>query len=64
MKYQFKCPQCKSARVYEEISIVAKRSLNTDKIFDINKNNVDNTFDDHAYCGKCGYIGDPTEFEL
>jgi len=52
-----KCPNCGSTRIYQEISVVAKQNVNTNRIYDINKNNIDNIFEPY-YCEKCGWSDD------
>lgn len=49
-----KCPNCGSTRLYNEISIMAKKNVNTGKIYSINKDNEDNFFEP-LYCDKCGW---------
>jgi predicted nucleic-acid-binding Zn-ribbon protein len=56
MKKQ-KCPNCGSTRLYSEISIMAKQNVNTLRIYDINKFNLDNAFQ-ITYCEKCGWADD------
>lgn len=48
------CPECGSRRIYHEVSIVAKRSPNTGRIYDINKDYIDSMFQPY-YCEKCGW---------
>jgi predicted nucleic-acid-binding Zn-ribbon protein len=52
-----KCPNCNSTMLYREISISAKQYINTGKIADIEKDNIDNVFDP-LYCKKCGWSDD------
>ena len=50
-----KCPNCKSTRIYQVISICAKQSVNTGRIYGLSKHNeIDNAFDPY-YCEKCGW---------
>ena len=53
-----KCPNGKSTKIYQEISICAKQMVNTGRIFDINKANIDNAFEPY-YCQNCGWSDDP-----
>lgn len=49
-----RCPNCGSTRLYNEISIMAKKNINTAKVYGINKDNEDNFFEP-TYCDKCGW---------
>ena len=51
-----KCPNCKSTRLYNEISVVAKQGVNTGKTYGITET-IDNIFEP-IYCEKCGWCDD------
>ena len=49
-----RCPNCNSTRLFNEVSIVARKNVNTERIYGIDKNNEDNFFEP-IYCEKCGW---------
>lgn len=57
------CPKCKSTRVYQEVSVVAKRNMNTRKVYDVNKDKFDNEFCETLDCDKCGHNDKWERFE-
>lgn len=49
-----RCPNCNSTRLYNQISVVAKKNVNTGKIYGVDKTYQDNFFEP-IYCEKCGW---------
>lgn len=51
------CPECGSRKVYVEVSVLAKMSPNTERIYD-RTNDVDNEFwGAGCGCDNCGWTG-------
>ena len=49
-----KCPKCGSLRLYREVSVVARLNINTDKVYNIEKDTFDGCYD-IVYCERCGW---------
>lgn len=60
----YKCPKCKSTRIYQEVSVVAKRNVNTERVYDVNKEYIDGDYTEYLYCDKCGYEDEWEKFEV
>jgi predicted Zn-ribbon and HTH transcriptional regulator len=49
-----RCPNCNSTRLFNEVSIVARKNVNTGRVYNIDKSNEDDFFEP-TYCEKCGW---------
>ena len=61
MKY--KCPKCGSIRIYQEISVYAKKNANTGRVYGVNMKVEDGDFTAYLYCDNCDHHDDWEKFE-